>query len=216
MRSGHRIHSAGTMVQDIRIGRRAERGLPRILTVAGLKRSGKTTVAAALIRELRARGFRVGSVKSIRHHPLSLDTSGADTRTHAEAGAEFTIALLDGELAYFEPRASRPAFRDVARLFVPGVHYVVWEGTSDPEAGGGHVVCLSQMSDLDTTLTKRRVDPGWMIAISGVVAGKGGGDIPAVAVPGAPAALPVIDATQPTGAAALADLVMRWFGEGLA
>jgi molybdopterin-guanine dinucleotide biosynthesis protein MobB len=196
------------MVQDIEIGRRAERGLPRILTIAGLKRSGKTTVAAALIRELRARGFRVGSVKSIRHHPLSLDSSGADTRTHAEAGAEFTIALLDGELAYFEPRASRPGFRDAARLFAPGVDYVVCEGMSDPEAGAGHVVCLRRMSDLDTTLAERRIDPRWMIAISGVVAAQADAT-------GAPAGIPVMDATQPAGRAALADLVVRWFGEEL-
>jgi molybdopterin-guanine dinucleotide biosynthesis protein MobB len=201
------------MAQDIVPGRATERGLPHILTVAGLKKSGKTTVAAALIRELRARGLRVGSVKTIPHHPLSLDKPGSDTRTHAEAGAEFTVALLDGELAYFEPRATRPAFRDVARLFAPGVDFVVWEGTSDPEAGGGHVVCLSQMSDLDATLSERRVDPSWMIAISGVVAGKGGGDVAAVAVTGASAALPVIDATQPSGAAALGELVIRWFGE---
>lgn len=201
------------MAQDIVPRRAMERGLPHILTIAGLKKSGKTTVAAALIRELRARGLRVGSVKTIHHHPQDLDRSGADTRRHAEAGAEFTVALLDDEIAYFEPRASRPGFRDAARLFAPGVHYVVWEGTSDPEAGGGHVVCLSQMSNLDATLATRRVDPGWMIAISGVVAGKGGGDGAEVSVPGAPAALPVIDATQPTGAAALADLVIRWFGE---
>jgi molybdopterin-guanine dinucleotide biosynthesis protein MobB len=181
--------------------------LPRIITVAGLKKSGKTTVAAALIRELRARGFRVGSVKTFRHHPITLDQEGADTRMHVESGAEFTVAILDNEIAYFEPRASRPELRDAARLFPPGVDFVVWEGTADPEAEGGHVVCVRRISDLEPTLEKRKVDRRSIIALSGVAAG-------------APAAAEqlegfrVLDATQPAGRAALMDLVLRWYAQG--
>jgi molybdopterin-guanine dinucleotide biosynthesis protein MobB len=194
------------MAQDTDHGRAAGRALPRIVTIAGLKKSGKTTVAAALIRELRARGQRVGSVKTIPHHPLSLDTPGADTRRHAEAGAEFTVALLDSELAYFEPRASRPGLHDAARLFTPGVDWIVWEGMSDPGAGAGHVVCLREIAELEQTLAERRVDRRWIIAISGVAAGQPG-------TAGAPGGLKVLDATQEAGAAELADLVVRWFGE---
>jgi molybdopterin-guanine dinucleotide biosynthesis protein MobB len=206
MRGGHGIHSAGTMAQDSGHVGAAGQGLPRILTIAGLKKSGKTTVAAALIRELRARGFRVGSVKTIQHHPLSLDQSGADTRRHADAGAEFTVALLDGELAYFEPRASRPGLRDAARLFAPGVDYVVWEGTADPGAGGGQVVCVRRLSELEQTLVERKVDRRSIIAISGVAAGE-------VEPADVPTGFPVLDATQPAGLAALADLVLRWYAK---
>ncbi|OHD75356.1 MAG: molybdopterin-guanine dinucleotide biosynthesis protein B [Spirochaetes bacterium RBG_13_68_11] len=181
--------------------------LPRIITIAGLKKSGKTTVAAALIRELRARGFRVGSVKTIRHHPLSLDQSGADTRRHAEAGAEFTVTILDGELAYFEPRASRPGLCDAARLFPPGVDFVIWEGMADPEAGGGQVVCVRRMSELEQTLAERKVDRRSIIAISGVAAG-------AVKAADSPADFRVLDATKPADRAALADLVLQWFRDG--
>jgi molybdopterin-guanine dinucleotide biosynthesis protein MobB len=194
------------MAQDGRSDRPGTGKLPRILAVAGLKKSGKTTVAAALIRELRARGFRVGSVKTIQHHPLTLDPSGADTRRHAEAGAEFTVAILDGELAYFEPRASRAGLREAARLFAPGVDYVVWEGTADPAAGGGQVVCVRRMSDLEQTLSTRAIDPGSIIAISGVAAGEGGSA-------GAPEGLRILDATRPEGIAELADLVLRWYAE---
>ena len=183
------------------------RSLPRIVTVAGLKKSGKTTVAAALIRELRARGLRVGSVKTFRHHPLNLDTSGADTRRHAEAGAEFTVAILDGELAYFEPRASRAGLRDAARHFPPGIDFVVWEGTADPEAGGGQVVCVRRLSDLEQTLEKRKVDRRSIIALSGVAAGRRNTAAP-------PDGLRLLDATQPEGLAALADLVLRWHADG--
>jgi molybdopterin-guanine dinucleotide biosynthesis protein len=156
------------------------------------------------------RGCRVGSVKTIRHHPLSLEPEGADTRRHAEAGAEFTVVLLDGGLAYFEPRMTRPGPGEAARLFRPGVEYVVWEGRADPASAGAQVVCLKEMADLDRTLEARQVPADSIIAISGVAAGAtaGGGS------PGPLAGVPVVDALQPAGAAALADLVVRWFEEG--
>ncbi len=194
------------MAQDDVRGQGKRRGRPPIITVAGLKKSGKTTVAAALIRELRARGFRVGSVKTIRHHPLGLGEVGSDTRRHAEAGAEFTVALLDGELAYFEPRAARPGLAEAARFFAAGIDFVVWEGMSEPGAGPGHVVCLRGMADLDRTLEQRRVDPGWIIAVSGVAAASGG-----AAAGDAPTGFPVVDAVAPGGAARLVDLVLAWF-----
>jgi molybdopterin-guanine dinucleotide biosynthesis protein MobB len=192
------------MAQD-EAGEQAGPRLPHIITVAGLKKSGKTTVAAALIRELRGRGLRVGSVKTIHHHPLALGEAGTDTRRHAEAGAEFTVALLDGELAYFEPRAARPGLAEAARFFAEGIDFVVWEGMSDPGAGPGHVVCLREMQDFEKTLEQRRVDRGWIVALSGLAAGAAARD--------APDGLAVVNAADPAGAARLADLVLAWFRE---
>ncbi len=206
------------MGQHERNGKNAGSALPHIVTVAGLKRSGKTTVATALIAGLRARGFRVGSVKTIHRHPLSLDVTGTDTRRHAEAGAEFTVALLDDQMAYFEPRASRASLGEAARLFRPGVQFVVWEGASDARSASAHVVCLRAAFDLDRTLAERRIDPASVIAISGVASGEAAGSaagaVPAAAgaVPAA-AGVPVHDATESAGLAALVDLIVRRFGE---
>jgi molybdopterin-guanine dinucleotide biosynthesis protein MobB len=195
------------MGQHERHGENAGSTLPHIITVAGLKRSGKTTVASALIRGLCARGFRVGSVKTIHSHTLSLDVEGTDTRRHAEAGAEFTIALLDGQMAYFEQRASRATLGEAARLFRPGVQFVVWEGVSDAGSASAHVVCLRAAEELPRTLAERRIDPASVIAISGIAAGSAAGAAPVAA------AAPVHDATDPAGLAALVDLVIRQFGE---
>ncbi|MBE3065311.1 MAG: molybdopterin-guanine dinucleotide biosynthesis protein MobB [Spirochaetes bacterium] len=182
--------------------------IPHVVAVAGLKRSGKTTVASALIAGLRARGFRVGSVKTIHGHTLSLDVEGTDTRRHAEAGAEFTIALLDDQMAYFEPRSSRAKLAEAARLFRPGVQFVVWEGMVDPGTISAYVVCLRAAEDLERTLSERRVDPASVIAISGIAAGSAAGAAARVA-----ADVPVHDATDPAGLAALVDLIIRRFGE---
>ena len=192
------------MGQHERVGSNAGSALPHIVTVAGLKRSGKTSVASALIAGLRARGFRVGSVKTIRGHALSLDVERTDTRRHAEAGAEFTVALLDDQMAYFEPRASRASLGEAARLFRPGVQFVVWEGASDAGSASAHVVCLRAAEELECTLAERRIDPEWVIAISGIAAA---GATRLVA------GVPVHDATEPAGLAALVDLIVRSFGE---
>ena len=195
---------------------RQDDGLPPIITVAGLKKSGKTTVASALIRELRARGFRVGSVKTIRHHPLTLDASGADTRRHAEAGAEFTVVLLDEELAYFETREARPGLEDAARLVRAG----------DRLRGvGGHVRSRgrARARGLPPPGLGLRDDPRGETGaafvdhrdLGGCHGGRlGAGTGAGTALDSVPADIPVVDATSPGGAAALADLVVRWFGEG--
>jgi molybdopterin-guanine dinucleotide biosynthesis protein MobB len=211
MRGADRIHSLPPMGQHERNGENAGSALPHIVTVAGLKRSGKTTVASALIAGLRARGFRVGSVKTIHGHALSLDVAETDTHRHAEAGAEFTVALLDDQMAYFEPRASRASLREAARLFRPGVQFVVWEGVSDAGSASAHVVCLRAAFELERTLAERRIDPGSVIAISGIAAGEAAGGA-AGAAPVA-AGVPVHDATESAGLAALVDLIVRRFGE---
>ncbi len=199
------------MGQHCAEGQKPEPALPHIVTIAGLKRSGKTTVASALIAGLRARGFRVGSVKTIHGHPLSLDLEGTDTRRHAEAGAEFTVALLDDQMAYFEPRASRASLGEAARLFRPGVQFVVWEGVSDAGSAGAHVVCLRSMDDLEPTLAQRRIDRASVIALSGIAAGRAVGPAAGAGAPGV--GVPVHDATDPAGLAALVELVARRFGE---
>jgi molybdopterin-guanine dinucleotide biosynthesis protein MobB len=204
MRGADRIHSLPSMGQHETNGENTASSLPHIVTVAGLKRSGKTTVASALIAGLRARGFRVGSVKTIHGHTLSLDVEGTDTRRHAEAGAEFTIALLDDQMAYFEPRASRAGHAEAARLFRPGVQFVVWEGMVDSGTSSAHVVCLRAAEDLERTLSERRIDAASVIAISGIAA-SGAARVAA--------GVPVHDATDPAGLAALVDLVIRRFGE---
>ncbi|GMR12949.1 MAG: hypothetical protein BMS9Abin29_1144 [Gemmatimonadota bacterium] len=62
-------------------------GGPPIVTVVGLKNSGKTTVAVALVAELRRRDKRVMVVK--HGHGFDLDHPGTDSwRFSSEGGAE--------------------------------------------------------------------------------------------------------------------------------
>lgn len=59
---------------------------PPVFGITGWKNSGKTTLVARLVTELRGRGLRVGVVKHA-HHAFDIDHPGRDSYTIREAGA---------------------------------------------------------------------------------------------------------------------------------
>jgi len=69
-----------------------------VLAVIGHRKSGKTTVAEALISELVSRSFKVAASKHISEKGFSMDTKGKDTWRFSEAGANPVIAVSDEEL----------------------------------------------------------------------------------------------------------------------
>jgi len=68
-----------------------------VLAVIGHRKSGKTTVAEALISELVSRGFKVAACKHISEKGFSMDTRGKDTWRFSEAGANQVMAVSDEE-----------------------------------------------------------------------------------------------------------------------
>jgi len=74
----------------------------KVFSVFGVSNSGKTTTAEAVIAELRRRGYTVGSVKDIHFEAFAIDTEGADTWRHREAGSGLVIArgLYETDVMY--------------------------------------------------------------------------------------------------------------------
>ncbi len=58
----------------------------KVLGLAGWSGSGKTTLVCRLIPEMKARGYRVSTIKHA-HHNFDVDTPGKDSYEHREAGA---------------------------------------------------------------------------------------------------------------------------------
>ena len=63
---------------------------PPLVTFVGKSGSGKTTLVVKLIKELTARGFRVGSMKH-DVHDFEMDLPGKDSYRHKHAGAMISI-----------------------------------------------------------------------------------------------------------------------------
>jgi molybdopterin-guanine dinucleotide biosynthesis protein MobB len=59
----------------------------KVFGIVGWKNSGKTTLVAKLVTELKSRGYSVSTVKNA-HHAFDLDQPGRDSYKHREAGAQ--------------------------------------------------------------------------------------------------------------------------------
>jgi molybdopterin-guanine dinucleotide biosynthesis protein MobB len=59
----------------------------KVFGIVGWKHSGKTTLVAKLVTELKSRGYSVSTVKNA-HHAFDLDQPGRDSYKHREAGAQ--------------------------------------------------------------------------------------------------------------------------------
>jgi molybdopterin-guanine dinucleotide biosynthesis protein B len=70
-----------------------------ILSIVGRSNSGKTTLLEKLIRELTARGRRVGTIKHHFHGPVEVDVPGKDSWRHKRAGAH-AVALSSPETLF--------------------------------------------------------------------------------------------------------------------
>jgi molybdopterin-guanine dinucleotide biosynthesis protein B len=74
-------------------------GRARLFGIAGYKNSGKTTLIVALVRELVARGWRVGTLKHA-HHEFDIDHPGKDSFLHRAAGATEVIVASTRRVAH--------------------------------------------------------------------------------------------------------------------
>lgn len=64
----------------------------RVFSVIGISKSGKTTTIENIIRELRRRGYSVGSVKEIHFEQFKMDPEGTNTYRHKTAGSQLVTA----------------------------------------------------------------------------------------------------------------------------
>ena len=70
----------------------------RIISIVGLKNTGKTSLTGKIIKELTNRDFKVASIKH-SHHRMEMDHEGTDTYNQMEAGSDFVVGI--GGRTYF-------------------------------------------------------------------------------------------------------------------
>jgi molybdopterin-guanine dinucleotide biosynthesis protein MobB len=180
---------------------------PSFVTIAGLKKSGKTTVAEALIGELVRRGFRVASIKSMMHGAFHLEPEGVDTRRHLAAGAEAVLAFTAEEDAVFARRSSSGPRERLEHWLPSGVDWVVCEGQLMGVPADRVILCLEWPRDFAEALAVRGLEARVVIAASGVAAGAPE-RMPSEPANDPPLPVPLLDARNPRDLAKLADLVI--------
>jgi molybdopterin-guanine dinucleotide biosynthesis protein MobB len=140
-----------------------------VVSVLGLKKSGKTTSCEALIREFKRRGYKVGAVKSMHHAKMTIDSKGKDTWRHKRAGADFVASLSNGEMGYIETVGGRADFYEAMKHFPADAEVVVCEGVEGLGGGAANIVALKSSDDLRETLKIRGLGGGRRVmALTGI------------------------------------------------
>ena len=107
---------------------------PHPPAVAFVARSGtgKTTLVETLIREMRARGYRVGALKHDAHR-FEIDRPGKDSARFTAAGAEVMVLVSNDTVAMVRKPVLPPRLDTVLREWFTGLDLVLVEGykTSD-------------------------------------------------------------------------------------
>jgi molybdopterin-guanine dinucleotide biosynthesis adapter protein len=70
-----------------------------VVCIVGRSKVGKTTVLEGLIRELKSRGYRVGTIKHHSHAGFEVDQEGKDSWRHAQAGSDHVVVAAPDKVA---------------------------------------------------------------------------------------------------------------------
>jgi len=116
----------------------------KVISVVGTKKTGKTTLVAALVSSLAGHG-KVGTIKNMVTHPVD----SGDTKRHFDAGADVVIGLGDARLKVTRGRGDLDSALD--ELQAEGVDYAVVEGFKHSR------LPKIAMADIDVPNVVRRV-----------------------------------------------------------
>jgi len=77
----------------------------KIITIVGIRKSGKTSTVTALIEAIRRRGKKVGTCKTVFCPTFTIDKPTSNTMRHRRAGSELVCSRARGETAFLYPEA---------------------------------------------------------------------------------------------------------------
>jgi len=135
----------------------------KVISVVGTKKTGKTTLACALVASLAKHG-KVGTIKNMAGH----DVDQGDTRRHYDAGADEVIGL--GEARLKVTREQGDLDSALAELERDGMDYVVVEGfkhSSLPKI----VMADIEVTNVVRNVRLAEVDPALVEELAGIVMG---------------------------------------------
>ncbi len=98
-----------------------------VICVVGRSKSGRTTLVEKLIRELKRREYRVGTIKHHSHPGFELDRPGKDTWRHAQAGSDHVVIAAPDKVASIRRVEREPGLYEIAATMTD-VDVILTEG----------------------------------------------------------------------------------------
>lgn len=134
-----------------------------VVSIVGSSNVGKTTFLVELVRELKRRGYRVGTIKHYRHR-FEIDQPGKDSWRHFQAGSDVSVISSPHKMALIQRLdAELELDRIVAKM--ESVDIVLTEGYKGADTPKIEVFRQEQASrlvcgadDLVALVTDRRFD----------------------------------------------------------
>lgn len=141
----------------------------KAIAIIGYHHTGKTTAAVALISALKARGYKVASIKDIHSEAYRADKEGSNSAKHAAAGSSAVFARGLYDSALILPRSQKPDGSYIQPDLAEIISYLkadwlVIEGMKD--APVPKIVCAETTEQLDELIDETT------IGISGLIAGE--------------------------------------------
>ncbi|MBA7672767.1 hypothetical protein ES703_80954 [subsurface metagenome] len=101
--------------------------MPPIVSIVGKSKSGKTTLMEGLIRELKSRGYRVGTIK---HTPqgMTFDEPDKDSWRYIQAGSEATVISSPDRVVLIKPVPQALTLDEIAHLVGEDCDIILTEG----------------------------------------------------------------------------------------
>ncbi len=134
---------------------------PPVVSFVGNSGAGKTALLEKVVRELKARGYRVAVIKH-SHHDFDIDHEGKDSWRFAQAGSDCVVISSPARVAMVQRSATggEPPLDELVGLVADRVDVVLTEGfhgsgkpqvlvtreglPADPELGRGeHLAVVS-------------------------------------------------------------------------
>ncbi len=121
----------------------------KVISVVGFTQSGKTTTIEEIIKELKKRRYRVGSLKDIHFEEFAIDIDGTNTDRHRKAGADLVTAR-----GLFETDILFPEHLDIYKILSLYDHdYVILEGVA--EGNFPKIVCAKDEEGIEKKIDDR-------------------------------------------------------------
>ena len=101
--------------------------MPPIVSIVGKSDTGKTTLLERLVPELRARGYRIGTIKH-NVHGFDIDHKGKDSWRHKQAGAHTVAISSPTKVALVKDVETEETLDSVASKYFQDVDIILTEG----------------------------------------------------------------------------------------